>query len=75
MSEKAEIDSYTAWANVHLAAAECQLADVVMDLLQGLRLRVLLQSKLLCLILDIKMCCLTSLYRCNRFSTKASGKS
>ena len=45
MSEKAEIDSYTAWANVHLAAADCQLADVVMDLLQGLRLRVLLQSK------------------------------
>jgi hypothetical protein len=44
MSEKAEIDSYTAWANVHLAAADCQLADVVMDLLQGLRLRVLLQS-------------------------------
>ena len=46
MSEKAEIDSYTAWANVHLAAADCQLADVVMDLLQGLRLRELLQSKL-----------------------------
>ena len=45
MSERAEVDSYTAWVNVHLAAADSQVADVVMDLLQGLRLRVLLQSK------------------------------
>ena len=43
MSEKAEVDGYTVWVNVHLAAADCQLADV-MDLLQGISLRVLLQS-------------------------------
>ena len=49
MSEKAEIDGYTAWMNVHLAAADCQAGDVLLDLLKGHRLRALLQSKLLVL--------------------------
>lgn len=53
MSEKAEVDGYTAWVNVHLAGAGCQVEDVVMDLLQGPRLRELLQSKLCMCTLDL----------------------
>ena len=45
MSERAEINCCTAWVNVHLAAAEIQAGDVVLDLLKGARLRALLQSK------------------------------
>ena len=44
MSERAETNSYTAWVNVHLATADCQAGDVVLDLLKGHRLRALLQS-------------------------------
>ena len=45
MGEEAEVSGYTAWLNVHLAAGDCQTADVLKDLLQGLRLRALLQSE------------------------------
>lgn len=45
MSEKAEINCCTAWVNVHLAAADCQAEDVVLDLLKGHRLRALLESE------------------------------
>ena len=41
----AEGHSYTAWANVRLACFDCQAEDILKDILEGPRLKVLLHSE------------------------------
>ena len=43
--EQALRNCYTAWANVRLACSDCQAGDILKDILEGPRLRVLQHSE------------------------------
>ena len=60
MSMKAAINGFTAWTNMRLSKGECAAESVLQDVMEGERLKLLLQSKkrgLWCLVIFVLPLC------------------